>query len=179
MKFLNSLLSACILFSLFACQQQSKELPTNQNNTIVLLIRHAEKATDAPDSPLTDEGSKRANSLQMVLEHSQIKAIYSSQFKRNIDTVKPLAEQIGVEVTTIPVDLNNPQQFSESIIKEIIEKHKGETILIISHTNTIPIMIDLLLERKVDVKKIEYSDFFLVNIPNKGTRTLIKTQYGK
>lgn len=62
-----------------------------QGSTVVLVVRHADKASDAEDSPLSDAGLLRAQALASVAAGANVGAIYITQFKRNHDTAQPLA----------------------------------------------------------------------------------------
>lgn len=147
--------------------------------TQIMLIRHAEKANESVDSPLSDDGAKRALNLISVCENSHIKFIYSSQFKRNLDTVKLLSEKINTPIVIKEVNLDEPKVYAENLTKEILANHLGQNILIVSHSNTIPLLIENLIGKKLEIKKVEYSDFYIVSIRNNGEKSFLKLQYGK
>lgn len=58
----------------------------------IYLVRHASAAGQPVDSPLTEHGRKQALELVEFFKQKEIDIIYSSPFKRAIDTVKPLAD---------------------------------------------------------------------------------------
>jgi 2,3-bisphosphoglycerate-dependent phosphoglycerate mutase len=68
--------------------------------TPIYLIRHAESQPDASipeaDWPLSEAGQDRAVCLRDRLIDAGIEWIYSSPYKRAIDTIKPLAEAAGL-----------------------------------------------------------------------------------
>ncbi|MCM3122304.1 histidine phosphatase family protein [Mesobacillus sp. AQ2] len=64
----------------------------------IYLVRHASAAGQPVDSPLTEHGRKQALALVDFFKHKEIDSIYSSPFKRAIDTIKPLANSKGIEV---------------------------------------------------------------------------------
>ena len=68
----------------------------------VVLIRHAESkpAANLPESewPLSRTGKIQAEALVKTLRIQGIEAVYSSPYLRAIDTVKPFAEAVGLEV---------------------------------------------------------------------------------
>lgn len=69
----------------------------------VLLIRHAESQPfpDVPESewPLSQTGQVQAKALAQPLQKQRIEAIYSSPYRRAIDTVKPFARAAGLQVS--------------------------------------------------------------------------------
>jgi broad specificity phosphatase PhoE len=65
----------------------------------VFVVRHAEKISDA-DERLTDAGRARAALLAKILRGSGIAAIYATDTDRARDTGKPLAEALGIAITT-------------------------------------------------------------------------------
>jgi broad specificity phosphatase PhoE len=147
-------------------------------STIVLIVRHAEKASDAEDSPLTEAGSQRSQTLVRVAEGAGVSAIYSTQFKRNRDTVQPTSERLGVAVTEMPVNLQSPGDYGKTLAREIMEKHSGRTVLVVGHSNTIPLILEGLTKRPPTIDGAEYGDLFIVTVPPSGEARLIKAQYG-
>jgi broad specificity phosphatase PhoE len=150
-----------------------------QPSTIVLIVRHAEKASDAEDSPLTEVGVERSQALVRVAEAAGVSAIYTTQFRRNHDTARPLAERLGVAVTELPIkDLQNPGDYGKTLARDITEKHAGQTVLVVGHSNTIPLILEALTGRPAPVDHAEYGDLFIVTVPPSGSPGLIKAQYG-
>jgi len=72
--------------------------------TRVILVRHAEKAGDEGDVPLTDAGRQRAALLADMLGESGVDAVYSTHWKRNTQTAAPLARAAGLDVTVLRAD---------------------------------------------------------------------------
>ena len=65
-----------------------------------LLIRHARAAGQAPDAPLTEEGHRAAQNLIVQLGQRNITRIVSSPWVRAVDTARPLAEALGLNLET-------------------------------------------------------------------------------
>lgn len=146
--------------------------------TTVLLVRHAEKASDAEDSPLTEAGAQRAQALVRAAEGAGVSAIYSSQFRRNRDTARPLSERAGVAVTEAPVNLSNPGDYPRTLARTILDKHAGGTVVVVGHANTIGATVEALTGRPAQIEGVEYHDLFVVTVPPSGAPGLIKAQYG-
>ncbi|HJU53491.1 MAG TPA: phosphoglycerate mutase family protein [Pyrinomonadaceae bacterium] len=157
----------------------SKPPPQPAPSTIVLLVRHAEKASDAEDSPLTEAGTQRSQALVRVADAAGVSAIYTTQFKRNRDTAQPLSERLKIAVTESPIkDIQNPGDYAKTLAREITEKHAGQTVLVVGHSNTIPLMLEALTGQPAPADHAEYSDLFIVTVPPSGPARLIKAQYG-
>ena len=72
---------------LSACAQE-------QESTTIIFTRHAEKQDDGTKDPdLTEKGLERASKIATLLEKVPVSAIYSTDFKRTRNTVKPISEQ--------------------------------------------------------------------------------------
>ena len=149
-----------------------------QRPTTVLVVRHAEKASDADDSPLTEAGVRRSQALVRVAEDAGVSAIYSSQFRRNRDTAKPLAERLGVPVKEVPVNLGNPGDYGKALARDILEKHTGEAVVVIGHANTVAATVEGLTGRAAPSGDIQYSDLYVVTVTPSGETRLVKAQYG-
>jgi 2,3-bisphosphoglycerate-dependent phosphoglycerate mutase len=151
---------------------------TQPGSTTILIVRHAEKASDAEDSPLTEDGVKRSQALVDVTADANVSAIYTTQFKRNLETARPLSERLGIPITEVPVNLQNPGDYGKTLAKTILEKHTGQTILVVGHGNTIGSIVAGLIGRDARLGDIQYSDFFIVTIQPSGTAKVIRAQYG-
>jgi broad specificity phosphatase PhoE len=121
---------------MFVCASASAQ-------TTFILVRHAE--TESGNDPmLTQAGQARAQLLVRLLEKQKIDAIYSTNFNRTKDTVKPLVDSKGIEI-----------QIYEK--QPDVEKMSG-TVLICGHSNTIPALANKLLGKE-EFKKFDDSDY--------------------
>lgn len=105
----------------------------------VIAIRHAEKGSDDPRDPgLTEAGTARAKDLAAMLAESGVTHIYSTPYRRTTDTVTPLAEALGIEITRYsPADM-------PGFIKSLGELPSGSVAVVSGHSNTTPgVVIDL------------------------------------
>lgn len=133
--------------------------------TTFILVRHAEKeanGADPKDPNLTSEGEARAMALVKLLEMQDIDAIYSTNFNRTRNTVKPLAESKKLEVQTY-----DKQPDIEKL------KSKGGTIVICGHSNTIPALANLLIG-KDQFKAFDDNDFGNILIIKDGSVTHLR-----
>lgn len=105
-------------------------------------------------------------------------AIYSTQFKRNRDTAKPLSDRLGIAVTEVPVNLQSPGDYGKMLAGNILEKHSGQTVVVVGHGNTIGSIVEGLTGRAASLGDIQYSDFIIVTIPPAGGARVIRANYG-
>lgn len=139
--------------------------------TTFILVRHAEKSKDDPRDPsLSEEGVKRAESLNKILMQADIAALYSTPYKRTKSTVQPIADAKGLEI-----NIYDPR--SADFLKEIMEKYKGQTIVISGHSNTTPLVANLLTgsDQFKQLSEDDYSKIYMVSVSEigKGTATIL------
>ena len=103
-----------------------------------------------------------------------IDAVYSTPFKRTVDTVQPVADALGLDVNLYDPDDN------EAVLAKILKAHKGKIILIVGHSNTIPPLIaDLGASKLVPpIAEFEYDNIYIVSIPWFGKTKTIRLRYG-
>ena len=141
---------------LFGAAAESKSL---------YLVRHGEKANDGTKDPvLTVEGQQRAQNLAHILSHAGISKVYATDYQRTQLTAKPLADLLGIEVTSY-----NPSQlpaFAEEL------KAQQDNVLVVGHSNTTPELAHL-LSAKPMVKMGEEDFEFILQVVIEGEhRTL-------
>ena len=106
--------------------------------TVVLLVRHAEKAAQpADDPPLTPDGRRRAEALAGVIKDAHPTAILTTQLRRTVETAQPSAAAVGVTPEVVPVSAANTQQNAVDVAAAV-RKHAGATVLVVGHDNTVP-----------------------------------------
>ncbi len=172
MKTARYILVVLLAFAITSCGR------THPEPTFVLIVRHAEKASDAEDSPLTEAGMQRAQALVGVAADAGADAIYTTQFKRNRDTAQPLAQRLGITPKELPVNLQAPGDYGQRLAKEILDKHSGQTVVVVGHGNTIASLVESLSGRPAQLGEIQYSDLFIINIAPSGRAKVIRAQYG-
>ena len=125
------------------------------------LIRHAEKVrtnkTDR-DPALNEKGIIRALNWKDYFIDKDISKIYSTNYKRTLETVKPIEEAIGL--TAI---LYSPSSID---YKNFISSNKGEIVLVVGHSNTIPDFVNELINDQVytQIDDLNNSNLYIVNL---------------
>jgi 2,3-bisphosphoglycerate-dependent phosphoglycerate mutase len=143
--------------------------------TTVILIRHAEKIIDPnnPDVDLSPAGQTRAQELVRMFGDAGINAIYATQYKRTQQTVKPLAGKLG-----LPVSVNDSKK-TPDLIKQLLSDHRGQTILIAGHNNSVPEIITALGGPTYPtIPDTEYDNLFIVTVYRTGKAKVVKMKYG-
>lgn len=143
--------------------------------TTVILVRHAEKSRPLGDHPLSREGFARARELARVLGEAGVDAIYATQYLRTQQTVKPLADLRSLPVTNL--------QTTENYITELLDRirvdHPGQTVLVVSHRKTLPVIIEGLGAQPVpEITEEQYDRLYVVTVSPSGT-TLMSLRYGR
>ena len=119
------------------------------------LVRHAEKVDESRDPPLSEPGLARANALKDSLMGAGIDQLYATSYLRTQQTVQPLAQVLGKEVTIY--DAGKTYEFVQEI-----KKTDNLNLVIAGHSNTIPEMILYLTGDTVQIGHDDYNQLFLV-----------------
>lgn len=143
--------------------------------TTVILVRHAEKKIEPnnPDPDLTPAGEARAQEIARMFANSGINAIYATHFKRTQQTVKPLSERSAVNVTVLDASQ------VEELTNRIQTNHRGQTVFIAGHNNTVPAIVSALSgENTPVIPESEYDNMFIVTVYRFGKAKVLKVKYG-
>ena len=123
---------------------------------------------------ITDEGRKRANALVDTVADMGISAIYSPDLSRNLDTVKPLANYLKIEITLIP-RINKTS--ADAIISEILNNNKGNVVLLVGNGSGNLRILHQRLGGKGDGPH-QYGDLYIYKLSDDGTVRVTKSKYG-
>ena len=149
---------------------------TDQASMTVILVRHAEKKIVEPenkDPDLSPAGLARAQELVRMFGDTGITAIYATQYKRTQQTVKPLAEKLGLPVTKI-----DAKKTSE-LVKQIRSRGAGQVIFIAGHNNSVPEIIAALGGPQLPIiPETEYDNLYILIVQSDGSAKLVKMKYG-
>jgi len=125
------------------------------------LIRHAEKVRTNKsdrDPALNEKGIIRALNWKDYFIDKDISKIYSTNYKRTLETVKPI--EVAMGLTAI---LYSPSSIN---YKNFISSNKGEIVLVVGHSNTIPDFVNELINDQVysQIDDLNNSNLYIVNL---------------
>lgn len=148
-----------------------------QAQTSVWIVRHAEenmKNPSDPDPSLSINGEERAKELAALLMPQRLLAVYSTPFKRTMQTAQPTAYGRGLTVETYdPADL-------ETFAASVLRQHKGGAVLIVGHSNNVLELVEAFgIKRPIDVVSDDVYDYVFNVTVHGNSIQLLTTQYGK
>ena len=151
---------------------------TAQPSTVIL-VRHAEKADKpADDPPLTNDGQARAKDLAKSLADARVSMIIATQFQRTQATAKPLADAARQTTVVVPATAD-PKGHAAAVAEKVKSAPAGGTVVIIGHSNTIPLIISALGGPTMpDLCDAEYANLFVLEMSASGAPKLIRGHYG-
>lgn len=144
-----------------------------QAETVLILVRHAEKVDESQDADLSDAGRARARALAAVLKDSGIQAIYSTDYRRTLETVKPTAESTSKLIEVY--DGDNLEGFAKDL------RARGRRALVVGHSDTTPELVKLLGgEPGSPIAPDEYDRMYILTLSadGKASTTLLRLPSG-
>jgi len=136
--------------------------PIVKSNTVFYFVRHAETVGDGkivnPDLSIT--GRARAEKWVTYFKEKKIDSIFTTNFKRTLQTIIPVAKSKGIT----PIYYNP----SDIDYANFIKQNKGKNILIVGHSNTTPNFVNKLIGSMKYSQMVDenHSDIFKVIVGN-------------
>jgi broad specificity phosphatase PhoE len=128
---------------------------------------------------LSPAGQLRAAELARQLVDADVirgvDVVYSTPFRRTKQTAQAVADALDLPVNTYDIDDVEP------ILESILKKHKGKIILVVAHSNTLPVLIANLgaSKRVPPIAEDEYDNIYIISIPWFGKTKTIRLRYGE
>lgn len=137
----------------------------------VYLVRHAEKELAGNDPALSRDGEARANALSDLLASAGITDIWSTATRRTMDTARPLADRLGLDVRLY--DPRTPEAFASSLAAA------GGSALVVGHSNTVPGLVAALGgEPGEPIEEAgEYDRLYIVRVLDDGRAETVLERY--
>lgn len=128
-----------------------------RETTTIVFLRHAEKGYIGSDPHLTEKGEAQAACIAEMLSFLDITTVYSSPYNRTRQTAQPIADNFDVEVQEY-------EPSNDRFIDEVKKKHNGEVIVVVGHSNTIPLYLNAVIGTSdyQPMAEDEYDKIFVV-----------------
>ena len=151
----------------------------SQATTTIIFARYADHdATEGENPGLSPAGKARAEELARVLTDvdvvAGVDAIFATQYRYAQETADPLARRLHLPVQVVDVnDVNG-------LLERILKNYKGKIVLVITHTDPLPVLIrELHGSKKLpDLGADEYDNLYIVSIPWYGKVKTLRLKYG-
>lgn len=147
-------------------------------DTVVLVVRHAEKAGPSGDVPLSAAGEARAKALVAVGREAGVSAIITTPFMRTRQTAAPLATALGITPEELDVG-RDVATHAKAIADLVRSRMSGRTVLVVGHSNTVPAIVHALGgPKRPDLCDESYDELFTVIVSEAGAARLVHARYG-
>lgn len=150
-----------LILSFFSCSVEKTE-------TTFYLIRHAEKDRSNPSDKnpsLTEKGMTRAENWAVYFKDIDLDAVYSTTYKRTMQTAQPTAESKGLKI----INYDPRTLYNEALAKETF----GKTVLIVGHSNTTPAFTNQII-KKNSVKSTDIAPYEPMDDSDNATLYMVK-----
>jgi broad specificity phosphatase PhoE len=145
--------------------------------TVVLVVRHAERAPGSGDVPISEAGQARARALAELGKVAGVQVIITTQFQRTKQTAGPLAEALGITMATVSTQSDVAQHVAE--VAAAVKQHAGKTVLVVGHSNTVPAIVTALGGPKLtDLCDTEYDNLFTLVLDAEGGVRTVRGKFG-
>jgi broad specificity phosphatase PhoE len=147
--------------------------------TVVVVVRHAEKRLDGSRDPrLSELGERRLQALVSRLQPLKVSAVYATPFQRTRQTGQAVADAQGVELIVREFTSGNVDEDAQVFRDEILREHRGEVVLVVGHSNTVPPLVEALSGLEAEpMPESEYDRLSTVRIAADGSAALEVDRY--
>jgi 2,3-bisphosphoglycerate-dependent phosphoglycerate mutase len=137
------------------------------------LVRHAEKADNTDDPPLSEAGQKRAGRLAEVMSGVPVSLSTSTNYLRTTETANPFVFKNKGDISVYDPD-NMTDHF-----EEILKTRKGKNVFVIGHSNSIPALLNLFSGKEVykDIPDSEYNNMYIAVVKSMGDARITPVIY--
>ena len=151
----------------------------HEATVVVVVVRHAEKATDDPRDPsLSAAGEMRAKALADRLDQTGLDAAYATQYRRTQLTAAPAAAKAGIEVTVRPADAANAATYGPDLARDLRALPPGSTALVVGHSNTVPGIVSAISgQPAADMPETEYDRYTVIVLDADGKARVFVSTY--
>ena len=138
----------------------------------VYVVRHAERADQSADSPLSKDGARRARRLGEMLRNAGITHVFTTDLRRTIDTAAPLAATADLSAQQVPA------ADTQALVAKVSALGPHDRALVVGHSNTVPDLLRMLhAGAAVTIPDGEYDNLFIVVAHPNAAPTLLRLRY--
>lgn len=140
----------------------------------IVLVRHAEKADQSKDPPLSPAGVARARALSDFLRDANVTHIVTSEYRRTKATAEPLATRLRIRPEAVAsTDV-------EGLVARLQALAPDAVVLIVGHSNTVPAILTRLgWNGTVVLTEDDYDNAFILLPRAEGAPTVLRLKYGQ
>lgn len=134
----------------------------------LVAVRHAEKESGGDDPALTEQGKARAAALADLLAGAGVTHLFASEYRRTLDTLAPLSDAVGIEVT------RRPARDVAALASFALAAPSGSVVVVAGHSNTVPELVRacggavLHVDERGFLDEASYDRLFLVALASTG-----------
>ena len=174
---MRSLAAALVSLAAACASNPQPATAVGSGSQVVILVRHAEKASDEADPTLSATGRTRAAALAETLRHSGITRVIVSHRRRTGETAEPLTRPAGIVPDTVPVGRSVAEHVRA--VARRVREGRGAVTLVVGHSNTIPgIVAELTGVPLPDLCDADYASLFIVTLPATGPGRFVRARFG-
>jgi broad specificity phosphatase PhoE len=126
--------------------------------TTYYFIRHAEKVDNSKNPDLSEIGFERAKLWNKIFSEINLDAIYSTDFKRTLQTITPIANSKKVTIINYDPKTIDIESFKKNTL--------GKKVLVVGHSNTIPNFVNQIIDKNIynDIDDVIFGNLYIVTI---------------
>ena len=126
--------------------------------TTYYFIRHGEKVDNSKNPDLSKNGLERAKMWNELFSATKLDAIYSTDYKRTIQTIEPTANNQPIHIVKYDPKTINTESFKKDNL--------GKKVLIVGHSNTIPNFVNAMINQSIysEIDDSTFGNLFIVTI---------------
>jgi phosphohistidine phosphatase SixA len=174
----RTLLRVLLAVALLPISATATTMAAQDGPSLVILVRHAEKAAvPGDDPPLSELGHERASALAAALIASPPTSIIVSSRQRTAMTAEAVALKTGVKPQVISLDGGGAAHIAA--VAAAVRAQRG-VVLVIGHSNTVPAIIKALGGPSLpDICDATYGHLFVLK-PASGAQptSLVMSRFG-
>jgi broad specificity phosphatase PhoE len=164
-----------IRFALLAAAMLVAAPAAAQDSTVVVLVRHAEKApVEGNDPPLSEAGQARAQALAEALAGLRFDAVIATERQRTQLTAAPIVQAQGLAPEIIGLEGEHVENVAAAV-----RAHAGQTVLVVGHSNTVPRIVHALGGPRLrDLCEPQFSHLYVMVLKPGAAPRLEQRTYG-